>query len=725
MKKYHNPVFSFFIKRTSIMRWAFLIILLLVASLNSWAQPENIKIIMAKARAGEEITEAEEAAYEKWLEDAVKQMDAGQKPNQTPTQTQNPNGNPANAECPAKKTVPLKIVELTRESYVALAKELMTVYGAKSGDLPGLKSLIESSKKSTDGADMGALFVMQGAGSASIYVSASSAVQNPTDILTANNLGVALKDMGEFSKAAQILKYADKVKPNVGLVICNLGWVYREMGYPAEAKLMFEKALKVAPEMTAPYLGLGLIAKCEGNMSKAKEYLRKALNDKYSAAGIKAYKQAKAAQPATGEGDKNSSAPDGEKEQGGAVIPELPVFEDLGKMELQQEPLENYISFLDSKTDQLIAELKFSSSVIRKQQVHAIKNPDNSIVFNRDFAKEIMQFGEITDLLFGENSNYGQAQKAGTRLLENTSKNYEKDLPALMQMQEKGLRLQAEELKLMEELMACGNNEICRAKVEEQLAKVEYEAEQNAFQMCKLAKGDMEVNCANAFKNYKLIADALNEAVPDYYAFTNPVLERMYSPSFNEFYNIYRELFAINHLKIKAGFALNLAELASGYNEMKCVEPEPPAPPVKIKNPKLNAKDKAPCPLGEDGISGGIGALSFELSCTHVKISGGEGILWSVKRDFNKHETIIWGGVGVKGDYGKGNVTVEATIGAEITIGDGDVVKDIALTSSVKAGLGGLAEGEVSGRMALEGGPSFDANAGITTPGLPDLGGLK
>ncbi len=40
-------------------------------------------------------------------------------------------------------------------------------------------------------------------------------------------------------------------------------------------------------------------------------------------------------------------------------------------------------------------------------------------------------------------------------------------------------------------------------------------------------------------------------------------------------------------------------------------------------------------------------------------------------------------------------------------------------------GLGGLAEGEVSGRMALEGGPSLVSNAGITTPGLPDLGGLK
>lgn len=113
--------------------------------------------------------------------------------------------------------------------------------------------------------------------------------------------------------------------------------------------------------------------------------------------------------------------------------------------------------------------------------------------------------------------------------------------------------------------------------------------------------------------------------------------------------------------------------------------------------------------------------MSFELSCDHVKLSGGEGILWSVKRDFNKHETTIWGGVGVKGEYGRGTITAEAAMGVEITIGQGDAVKDVAFTSNVKAGLGGLAEGEVGGRFALEGGPAVDATANLTPPGIGDL----
>ena len=183
--------------------------------------------------------------------------------------------------------------------------------------------------------------------------------------------------------------------------------------------------------------------------------------------------------------------------------------------------------------------------------------------------------------------------------------------------------------------------------------------------------------------------------------------------------NIYRELFITVHLENLARMAILFPDLAKAYNELKCVDPGPFLPPKNVKKAKLPKKDKAPCPLGEDGISGGIGILSVELSCNHWKISGGEGLLWSIKRDFNKHETTFWGGVGVKGDYGKGNASVEATIGVEISVGPNDVLNDAALTSSVKAGLGGLVEGEVSGRIAVEGGSSIDATGGFTTLEIP------
>src|SRR5690606_5391446 len=99
--------------------------------------------------------------------------------------------------------------------------------------------------------------------SASVYAIAWSATQTPDDVLTANNLGVALKDMGEYSKAIRVLQYADRLKPDIGLILCNLGWAYREAGDNTNATLMFEKALRTAPKMSSPYLGLGLIAQCE------------------------------------------------------------------------------------------------------------------------------------------------------------------------------------------------------------------------------------------------------------------------------------------------------------------------------------------------------------------------------------------------------------------------------------------------------------------------------
>lgn len=60
-------------------------------------------------------------------------------------------------------------------------------------------------------------------------------------------------------------------------------------------------------------------------------------------------------------------------------------------------------------------------------------------------------------------------------------------------------------------------------------------------------------------------------------------------------------------------------------------------------------------------------------------------------------------------------------MGVEFVIGQGDTVKDVAFTSSVKAGMGGLAEAEVNGRFALEGGPMVSASANLAPPSIADL----
>lgn len=172
-----------------------------------------------------------------------------------------------------------------------MAKDLMAVYGTRSGQEEELNKLLESASKPTDGADMGGMLMVVGAGSACVYTTAWSAVQQPDDILTANNLGVALKDMGELSQALQVLKYAESLKPNAALIQGNLGWVYWEAGELSQAATQFWKALNIAPDMVSANLGMGLSLNCQGKKAEAEEYLRKALKERHSTMGIMAYRQ--------------------------------------------------------------------------------------------------------------------------------------------------------------------------------------------------------------------------------------------------------------------------------------------------------------------------------------------------------------------------------------------------------------------------------------------------
>ncbi|HPT13889.1 MAG TPA: tetratricopeptide repeat protein [Bacteroidales bacterium] len=702
------------------MKKLLLLLLFLCFSAGTFAQPDEIKRIMAKQKAGEELTEQEEVTFEKWLDDMKSKAANLKNPGSVPSQS-----GAKKSDCPALRTTPIKVTELTRESYVALAKGLLAAYGPKSGDLPGLKSLVETSKTPTDGADMGGAFMIAGAGSACIYVIAWSAAQKPDDILAANNLGIALKDMGDFTKALQVLRYADRIKPNIGLVLCNLGWVYREAGDYVNAKLYFDKALKAAPAMTTPYLGLGLIAKCEGNMAKAEEYLRKALADNYSAVGFAAYKQAKAAQPPKPDAGQDKPLTQEKGDAGEVEVPEMPVFDQKEKTAAQKELVADYVTRLDARTQQLIEEYQSTLSVVLKQAERAAKDPDNAIVFRRDYAKELMQIEDITDVLFGKNSIYGQSVTKGAKRLEQNSQFIEKDLPALQQHMDKSLRLQQELIKLLEEMAACGDDDICKARVQAKIDQNKYEAEQEAYQMCLLNKGEMDNSYSATCKTYREEYDAFKEAVLDLYAFTNPILERIYAPSYNELQNLHRQLLVLTHEKAVVGIGSGLPELAEKYNELKCVEPKPPEPPqTPPDDSKLPKKKEKDCPLGK-GINQGFGAISFELDCEHVKLSGGEGVLWSVSRDFTKHETKVGVGVGAKAEYGNGNLTGEATVMVEVTVGQADVIKNVELTSTVKAGLGGLVEGEITGRIAMEGGPSIQTNAGFTNPGFPQMPGSE
>jgi hypothetical protein len=166
-----------------------------------------------------------------------------------------------------------------------------------------------------------------------------------------------------------------------------------------------------------------------------------------------------------------------------------------------------------------------------------------------------MLFSDITELLFGENSNYGQALNQGAKIMENNSNLLEQHMPTITQLMEQSLRLQEDLTALFKKLEACGDNEYCQKKVGAEIRQVQYQLDQVMFRICKEQKRDLESSFSAGCKNYTLVSNALKEAIPDYYAFTNPIIERMYAPSLNEYYNLYREMMTVIHLEIAAGFA--------------------------------------------------------------------------------------------------------------------------------------------------------------------------
>lgn len=665
--------------------------------------PSEVSRIIKKMQSGVELTKAEEKTLENYGQEMQNKHGNGTKRYQTKNTGSSPSKK-INASVKLPSTLPV----LNRESYIKLASSLMQNFGTKSGNLSKLNELLAKTKKTTEGADYGAIFMMEGAGSASIYTCAWSAVKNPLDVLTANNLAVALKNAGDYAKALQVLKYAGTIRPGIGLILSNTGWIYYEAGEYEKAKAGFDNALKASLEMTSPYLGLGLIAQREGNSLKSKEYLRKALKDRYSFTGIKAYQ--KAQQNATSENQTNEEPLAGEKENSDNYnVPDIPVYEQPQKMAPQKQVIQNYVDRINSRLNRITEKLESLSELIKEQQERAMQNPDNSIVYNRDFSKEIMMLEDIDLLLWGEPSNYGRAVRKASAFTANAQKMMEQNSGVMSSYQERFLQLLEILNRFGEEMLACNGNKACEERVAKKMEPFIAEQKQISYKMCKLGKQQMDILLSGSYKSLSTLQSQFKEVVPDYYAFTNPILNKIYPPTLNEFYNLRREAKVLSTEQALASQALGLAEDAEKYYELKCIEPEPQAPSnAEIEETNVPEKKPEKCPLG-DGLKGGIGAFSFELTCTFVQISGGEGVLASVKRDFVKHETTLWAGVGVQTQYGYSNLTGEATVGVDVTIGQ-NAVKDVGFTSSIKAGVGGLMGTEINGRIAMDSGATIDMN---------------
>ncbi len=693
--------------------------------------PPEIQAIMEKLQRGEALSSQEQKTMMEWSasmapgrrDDAYGQAgdDGGQESGDggpyEMAEPPSPSPEGIKAPCPARKKLSVPDETISREAYLDLVRETAEIYGERDADgRREVDSMLGMAQNPGDGSDLGAVLLSMGAGSASIYATAWTALRKPDDFLAANNLGVVLKGMEDYERALKVLRYAESLSPNSFLAAVNLGWLFYEAGDLDRAEQYFVRAGTLDPEAASTKLGRGLIAECRGNHALARQLLSEALARKYSVAGAAAMVQARAAESEGGDQPQEPVSREKSPDQE-IVLPDLPVSPSPESVIDADQGLENLQASLDNRIRQLGNDIVSLSRVVARQQARGEQDPGNSVVLYRDFGRELFMFADITNILFGENSLLAKAGNRSSGHLEALTANIDSYNPQFIQDMEKGQEYLEQIQRLGEQALACGSNEACRRAYEKKIDAVKYKLEQLNYESCRRQKRMLEESYGESFRAWKGYMEAVQEAGRDYYAFTSPLLEKVYSPSLNELLNAKREMRVLVHYKAAVGLSLNLPDMAAGYQNLQCVPPKPPQP-ADTDSPQSQDRKPKDCPF-KSPLSVKVIVVSFELDCEKVKIEAGEGLLVSYQRDFTKHETTI--GVGVGAQFRGPIASGGAKMGVDITI-SGDDVTDVGFSSSVSSKAGGVLETELSGRWSLEGGPSVNMQTKLSLESGSGLG---
>lgn len=673
-------------------------------------------------------------------------------------------GSTQRIECP-KTTDPsaLSLKAPSRSDYVKLVENLFKEYGEKTAPYRGqIDAVLLGATAPGEGADLGAIFKGLGAGPAAVYATSWSAKKNPDDALTANNLGVALKDMGEYRTAMAVLLYADRLQPNAPLVLVNRAWVHYELGDLDGAKPLFEKVALQAPALTSAQIGLGLVAYCRGDKTTAEKHFRKALEARMTPAMAAAWRQAR------GEGQQGESPRTSEflNKDGEFRLPEMPSKASIKAMASAGPMIQNLGESLDNQLKLLMERKQDLSKVVAKQWNRTSQEGPEGIVVYRSLETTAFLFRDIARLVFAEKGRLGEAMSRLGKWGEETSQHAEALVPdierdvqktmdnlkqyeaMLAKHQEEDAALDREREKMEEEvarleesaerrcnpnkippqgwtaeMIACGER-VARQiddvrgrfqKREEELSQRQrsemhefhHQSEKESYEACerdrKFREGMVQAQAA-ALGAYN---KALRETLTDYYTFTTPVIESAFSPSMGELLNVEREIAVLTFLRNLASQYEGLASNAESVASLKCFPPSEEEPPPEPEEPNV-PKTKPWCPFEKRPLKLKVLVIGFELDCEKVKLEGGELLLGSIERKFKSKETTIFLGVGA--NLGITGAGVGAKVGGSVTF-QGDQVTNAAMESEV-SGQVGITSATLTGRLALEGGPDISTSWG-------------
>ena len=660
--------------------------------------PPDVQAIMKKLSAGGIPTPQEQQRLQSWGQSMAKGMSSagaasgGASPsNSSPLQGQPGAGKISFTQlCPKPSSAALPSTAPTAAEYLALVKTLATRYGAKL-DLQTRMAL--DSGVTQAGANAGslpALLVSAGAINEAVYAGAVAAQRNPLDVNAANNLGVSLDQAADYPDAARVFLYLTSLRPQSPLATVNLAWAYFNAGASAAAKKQFVHAQSLGPDMAAPEEGQGLIAGYQGDMASAKTLLGSSLKRGYSTAGAVGFMAAQQAQPSSAT-DAGWTPPESEPPPNAdSMIPDLKVPE-----QLQYSP--NYAAALmqvNQQSQSRLADLGNQMLAAYQRVVtinqRARQQGEGAINLPLTFEAELFEWKEVTDL----------AYKARFRNVDQVNKQVTPAMNANPQTSATTLNGDVQQLFALDEQMgACGMDDACLGKVKQQIDQVSY-------QMCLHSKQGIDAMYPPLYKLWKTQWDDFRPASADLYAFTDPILKKVWVPALYDFLSLWRETTVYSLYTPLSGTAAGLVKMGDAYKDMKCVPPPPKETTEEANPPNLPKEAPPECPLG-NGIDFGLLVVSVHLGCDSASIEGGEALKFKATRNFATHSTTLWAGVGAGASVGVdapmlGSMTPKASLSAEagvgITIGQNGTVSDVFVSSelSAKISAGKLNTGPVS-----------------------------
>ena len=141
-------------------------------------------------------------------------------------------------------------------------------------------------------------------------------------------------------------------------------------------------------------------------------------------------------------------------------------------------------------------------------------------------------------------------------------------------------QLHKQQFKIMIDMGGC-RDEACLDKYGQQLKETMAPVDQVSYQMCLHSKQSVDAAYTQTYKLWKTQWDDFRSASADLYAFTDPILNRVWVPAVNEFLSLKREALVRAVYTPLAGGASALVSLGDAYRDMKCGLPAPKRPRKK------------------------------------------------------------------------------------------------------------------------------------------------